>query len=196
MILPEKNNSQKGYRMTIFCQDKDPHHEKWEGTRYKSLPNRRSHSYYTPRRTGVDKSVSIFGADDVRKLVPATFVPLLNHTFTSQGHDIKHFTHVLKSLTAAYTNIYTDVPSSSSSSQKRRRSIFSHLSSPIKTPAKSDYDALVATLSSSRQKSLATELWKLRRIKSPAEQALMRRASDISGTAMAKVRGFGNTGAE
>ena len=42
-------------------------------------------------------------------------------------------------------------------------------------------------LSSSRRKPLAPVVAKLRSIKSPAEQAVMRAAADISGTAFAKV---------
>lgn len=51
-------------------------------------------------------------------------------------------------------------------------------------------------LNSSRRKPLAPVVAKLRSIKSPAEQAVMRAAADISGTAFAKVNlPFASSGA-
>ena len=90
----------------------------------------------------------------------------------------------LRSLLPAYENIYVDVlnPSSRRSSP---RSILKYLS-PSSEP-RSEYDIIMEALNSSRRKSLAPMVAKLRYIKSPAEQAVMRAAAGISGTALAKV---------
>lgn len=89
----------------------------------------------------------------------------------------------LRSLLPAHDNIYVDIfnPSSRRSSP---RSILKYLSS---SEPRSEYDTIMEALNSSRRKPLAPVVAKLRSIKSPAEQAVMRAAADISGIAFAKV---------
>lgn len=52
---------------------------------------------------------------------------------------------------------------------------------------KTEYDKLVEGISSSKRKPLAPEIGRLRAVKSMDEQRIMKKASDISGRAHAKV---------
>ena len=89
----------------------------------------------------------------------------------------------LRSLLPSFENIYVDIlnPTSRRSSP---RSILKYLS-PSPEP-RSECDTIGA-LNSPRRKPLAPVVAKLRSIKSPAEQVVMRAAAGISGTAFAKV---------
>ena len=90
----------------------------------------------------------------------------------------------LRSLIPAFDNIYVDVlnPFPRRASP---RSILKYLS-PSSEP-RSEHDTIVETLNSSRRRPLAPVVAKLRSVKSPAEQAVMRAAAGISGAAFAKV---------
>ncbi|KZT35568.1 peptidase M24 [Sistotremastrum suecicum HHB10207 ss-3] len=118
-------------------------------------------------RSGFEAAISIFGADDAR--------------------DIIHFPSHLKSVVTSYSNVYVDVPAS-----KRRRSLLQYLSNQV--APKTEYESIIDALSSSRRRPLASEIIKLRTIKSPAEKRMMRLAADISGNAHADIMRFGEPG--
>ena len=58
---------------------------------------------------------------------------------------------------------------------------------PGANSARMEYDAVIESLSAGKVKPLASEVARLRAIKSEAEQHIMRTAADISGNAHAKV---------
>lgn len=100
---------------------------------------------------------------------------------------ITSFPSYLKSLTSLSSHVYLDIPPSATlrGSRPRPKSILKYLSNTI--PARTEYDMIIESLSGTKRKPLAPELGKLRAIKSTWEQAVMRAAADISGTAHAKV---------
>ena len=117
-------------------------------------------------RTSFDDVLRIFKADDARSI----------QSFPSQ----------LKSLASLYSNIYVDVPSTSSKrSPRTAKSLLRYLSPPVQH--KSEYETVVESLSASRRHGLAPHVAKLRAIKSEREQQVMRAAADISGRSLAKV---------
>lgn len=144
-VILEKKSSSKGYRMTLFCQGKDPAKEKWEGA-----------------RTGLEEAASIFSADDARS--------------------IEVFSSHLKSSLDMYDHVYIDLPSTSTpASTGSSKGILAHLSTFAR-----EQDSVIQQLASSRSRPLAPEVSRLRSVKSPAEQRVMRAAADISGRAHAK----------
>ncbi|KAH0839539.1 peptidase M24 [Lanmaoa asiatica] len=117
-------------------------------------------------RTSFNDALNIFKADDARSI----------QSFPSQ----------LKSLASLYSNIYIDVPNSSSKrSPRTAKSLLRYLSPPVQP--KSEYETVVESLSASRRHHLAPHVARLRAIKSEREQQVMRAAADISGRAFAKV---------
>lgn len=66
----------------------------------------------------------------------------------------------------------------------------SHLASKTVRDVQEDYDALIDGLPSGKARDLGKEVARLRMIKSVHEQAVMRKAADVSGTAHAKVIPF------
>ena len=117
-------------------------------------------------RTGFDDALSIFKADDAMSV----------QSFPSQ----------LKSLASLYSNIYIDLPNSSSKrSPRTAKSLLRYLSPSVQP--KSEYETVVDSLSASRRHDLAPHVAKLRTIKSEREQQVMRAAADISGRSFAKV---------
>jgi intermediate cleaving peptidase 55 len=117
-------------------------------------------------RTSFNDALSIFKADDAMS--------------------IEGFPSQLKSLVSLYSNIYIDIPGSTSRrSPRTAKSLLRYLSSPVQP--KSDYESVVESLSSSRRHPLAPLVAKLRTFKSEREQQVMRAAADISGRAHAKV---------
>ncbi|KAG9317064.1 peptidase M24 [Chiua virens] len=124
-------------------------------------------------RTGFGDALSIFKADDARSI----------QSLPSQ----------LKSLTSLYSNIYIDVPNSSSKrSPRSAKSLLRYLSPPIHP--RSEYETVVESLSASRRRDLAPHIAKLRAIKSEREQQVMRTAADISGRSLAKTMRFTRPG--
>ncbi|KAF9782088.1 peptidase M24 [Thelephora terrestris] len=120
-----------------------------------------------------------------------TFTDAKAHFKFDESLPFHSLPRTLRSLLPAYDNIYVDIlrPSSRRSSP---RSILKYLS-PDPEP-RSEYDTIMEALNSSRRKPLAPAVAKLRSIKSPAEQAVMRAAADISGTALAKTMRFTQPG--
>ena len=117
-------------------------------------------------RTSFDDALSIFKADDARSI----------QSFPSQ----------LKSLASLYSNVYIDIPNSSSKRPPRTaKSLLRYLSPPVQP--KSEYETVVESLSASRRHDLAPHVAKLRAIKSEREQQVMRAAADMSGRSLAKV---------
>ncbi|KAJ7638370.1 peptidase M24 [Roridomyces roridus] len=127
-------------------------------------------------RTSFHEAATIFKADDARS--------------------IDHFASHLRSVLSKYSNVYVDVPQSTtsrkSSSKFTTKSILSYLSPPL--APQSEYDSIVEGLSNSRRKSLAPQVAQLRAIKSEAEIQVMRQAADISGRAHAKTMRFARPG--
>ena len=124
-------------------------------------------------RTSVEDAASIFRADDVRH--------------------ISFFSSHLKSLLPSFSHIFVDEPDPQRYSRPTRRtsatiakSIIKHLSSSSELDA-SGCENILSTISGSKRKPLAPEIARLRVIKSPAEQKVMRAAANISGRAHAKV---------
>jgi len=92
------------------------------------------------------------------------------------------FSSHLKHHLSRFTNIYIDPPVLSS--QRKATWLFNYLTNSLPT----DQDDVADVLSSSSTKPIAPHLGKLRLIKSPAEQAVMRAAADISASAHTKAR--------
>lgn len=153
--------------MTLFSGGKDSLKEKWEGARYCAGPSiDRVFNQPLFPRTGFDDALSIFKADDARS--------------------IQNFPSQLKSLATLYSNIYIDIPNSSSKrSPRTAKSLLRYLSPPLQP--KSEYETVVESLSASRRHDLAPHIAKMRVIKSEREQQVMRAAADISGRSLAKV---------
>ncbi|KIJ70630.1 hypothetical protein HYDPIDRAFT_78192 [Hydnomerulius pinastri MD-312] len=124
-------------------------------------------------RTSFNDALSIFKADDAMSI----------QSFPSQ----------LKSLASLYSNIYIDIPSSSSKrSPRTAKSLLRYLSPPVQP--RSEYETVVESLSSSRRHPLAPLVSKMRAFKSEREQQVMRAAADISGRAHAKTMRFTRPG--
>ena len=116
-------------------------------------------------RTGLSAAKDIFSADDTLS--------------------IDLFGSHLKSLLPCFSNVYVDLPPTSTKSwyRKRPRSMLDFLSGSFPT----EPDELMNAISTSAQRPLAPHLAKWRAIKSKAEQMVMRHAADISARAHTKV---------
>ncbi|TDL29014.1 peptidase M24 [Rickenella mellea] len=114
---------------------------------------------------------SIFGADDARP--------------------IEQFPSHLKSISSAYSNIYLDIPSTSSKRGKPKflQKYLTHMSG-----RSSGSESILDSLADSKRQCLAPEIAKLRIIKSEAEQRVMRAAADISARAHTKTMRFTHPG--
>ncbi|KAK0547111.1 aminopeptidase [Tilletia horrida] len=171
-VILEKNSSPRGYKMTLFVQPRDEYNETWNGP-----------------RTGVDGAQDIFGADEAIEMSPAA---LLSH---------------LKQILPQYTHIYTEPPtgptiprtsstSSSSSASRSKPNLLNFLSPPSPSGydifnKKSDFEGVVKLLGDTRRcHSLAREVEALRVRKSEAELRAMKKAADVSASAMTKLMGF------
>jgi intermediate cleaving peptidase 55 len=86
-----------------------------------------------------------------------------------------------------YSNIFVDInPTHTRKTSKfTTKSILSYLSPPL--APRTEYDAIVEALATSRQKPLAPRVAELRALKSESELLVMKQAADISGRAHAKV---------
>jgi len=149
--------------MTLFSSGSNPEKEKWDGARSVTPPHNLPTSVTHTHRTPFTDAKTHFAFDE----------SLPFHTLP----------RTLRSLLPSFDSIYVDIlnPSSRRSSP---RSILKYLSPS--TEPRSECDTIGA-LNSPRRKALAPVVAKLRSIKSPAEQAVMRAAAGISGTAFAKV---------
>ncbi|KAE8232956.1 hypothetical protein CF326_g2010 [Tilletia indica] len=165
-LILEKNSSPRGFKMTLFVQARDEHNETWNGP-----------------RTGVDGAHDIFGADEAIEMDPTA---LLSH---------------LKQILPEYTHIYVEPPNAptnprTSSASRSKPNIINFLSPPSPTgydvfPKKSDFENVVKLLGDTKRcHSLAREVEFFRARKSPAEVRAMRRAADVSATAMIRVMGY------
>jgi intermediate cleaving peptidase 55 len=112
-------------------------------------------------RTGLSAAKDIFKADDTLS--------------------IDLFNSHLKSLLPCFSNVYVDLPITSTKSpfRKRQRSMLNFLSG-----SSTERDVI---MDSSARQPLAPQLAKWRAIKSKAEQEVMRHAADISARAHTKV---------
>ncbi|TFK64905.1 peptidase M24 [Pluteus cervinus] len=106
---------------------------------------------------------------------------------------IDSFATYLKSVTSNCSTIFVDLPPTHTRRGPRgtTKSIMKYLSAHS---SRSDHDAVIDALSSSKRKPLAPEVGRLRTIKSIAERDVMRAAADISGRAHAKTMRFTRPG--
>jgi intermediate cleaving peptidase 55 len=165
----------RGYRMTLFCPGKDAEKEKWDGPRCVESMNRwrPTHLAVSTCRTSLEDAASIFRAD----------YAMLITSFSSH----------LRSTLPNFSNIFVDKPESHRRGQATRRSSRATSKSILKylwstqDLHESDCDHILGNITGSKCKSLSNEVARLRIIKSPAEQGVMRAAACISGRAHAKV---------
>ncbi|TFK43119.1 peptidase M24 [Crucibulum laeve] len=106
---------------------------------------------------------------------------------------ITSFSSHFRSILPKYSNVYIDLPNPTHPSSTKRTSQKSLLKF-LTLPARAEYESVLDTLSTSKRKPLAPELARLRAIKSPAEQCVMRQAADISARAHAKTMRFTRPG--
>ncbi|KAG8967841.1 hypothetical protein FRC03_009244 [Tulasnella sp. 419] len=131
-------------------------------------------------RTGLSSSISLLGMDE--------------------AEDIQNFPFYLRSSISSDTVVYTSDPPNqnrSNQSRSRQRSWASYFRNNSKSGSSDTYDGVISKAydkSPSSIRPLATRVFQLRYIKSPAEQRLMRMAADISGTAHAKTMRFTEPG--
>lgn len=162
-LIIEKTSSSRGYRMTLFSTGSTPQSEQWDGA-----------------RTPVREASILFNSDE--SLPISSFSSHLKST-------IAHHTKASRARDGG--QVFIDTPAITFS-RTRDRSFLKHLSSSLyleKANAKSDVAKLYegAGLNSGNVKPLSPHVAKLRAIKSPVEQRVMRMAADISGRAHAKV---------
>lgn len=112
-------------------------------------------------RTGLEAATSLFAVD--------------------QTLSIETFGTHLGALIPTFSNVYMDTPAHIS--PPRRRSLLQSLSAPTL----SSVDPALSKVPWSRVHPLHRELHHLRKLKSQAEVAVLRKASDLSGHAHAKV---------
>ncbi|KAI0766191.1 peptidase M24, structural domain-containing protein [Trametes elegans] len=125
-------------------------------------------------RTAPEHAVQYFGADE--------------------AEPISAFPATLKNLAARASQIFLDIPSSSKRVRAASpKSLLKYLS-PSGGLSRGEYDSLVDSLSSSKRKPLAPEVGRLRAVKSEVEQAVMRKAADISARAHNKTMRFTDAG--
>ncbi|KAJ3558616.1 hypothetical protein NM688_g819 [Phlebia brevispora] len=117
------------------------------------------------------------------------------HFKADEAQPITTFPAVLKRLAASSADVYLDIPQSSSRRGRglSHKFLLKYLSSSP-TSTKPDYDVLMESISSSKLRSLAPEVAKLRTYKSESEQRIMRAAANISGSAHAKTMRFTQPG--
>ncbi|KAI0346938.1 peptidase M24 [Trametopsis cervina] len=122
---------------------------------------------------------------------------IVMHFKADDAQSIAQFPSALKNLSSAFSNIYLDIPSSSTLSRRGRtlshKSMLKYLA-PGATSARLEYDSVIDSITSSKLRPLAPEVARLRVIKSESEQRIMRAAADISGNAHAKTMRFTSPG--
>jgi intermediate cleaving peptidase 55 len=161
----EKNSTSRGYRMTLFSQGKDAARELWDGARYSShLP-----------------SMIVFLTQEI--FSSSSHADLQTHFQADAAQPISSFPATLRSLMALSSHVYVDAPPPP---PRKRGNVLGFLQGQAGA-ARAEFDSVVDGLSGSRKRALAPEVGRLRAIKSPVEQKVMRAAADISGMAHAKV---------
>ncbi|KAF8579034.1 peptidase M24 [Ramaria rubella] len=126
-------------------------------------------------RTGFDDVVSIFGADEARATA--------------------HFYSHLKSLLPLYSQYYVSTPSRTYMRRKRRSRLIDYISpstSGTSLSLQDAYDTLIEGISSGKIRDLRHEVARLRTVKTVHEQAIMRKAANVSGLAHVKTMRFAN----
>lgn len=113
-------------------------------------------------RTGLDAAPDMFAVDDAR--------------------DIESLSSHLSTLLPTFSNVFLDTPKHSA---PRKRSL--NLLNALSTPTLSNVDTALGKVAWSKVQPLSREVHQLRKLKSPAEIALMRKSADLSGNAHAKV---------
>jgi Xaa-Pro aminopeptidase len=160
---PEKNSSSQGYKMTLFSAGSTPDSEKWDGA-----------------RTPVREAPLLFHSDEALPI--SSFSSYLRSTVTHNSKQAK---------TRDGGKVYLDTPVNVLP-RRKEKSLLKHLSSSLyseQANAKSDLTKLYedAGLYAGIVQPLAPHIAKLRSVKSPVEQRVMRTAADISGRAHTKV---------
>ncbi|EUC56269.1 Xaa-pro aminopeptidase [Rhizoctonia solani AG-3 Rhs1AP] len=120
-------------------------------------------------RTGVEESASIFGADE------GFSITVLHKVLDLVLKDAKHF--------------YADIPTHITPSRTPQPSQNGLLSFLNLTRSSTAEVTMTSILEKHKPRSLHKEVMKLRKIKSPAERLVMRKAADVSGTSHAKATG-------
>ena len=143
-------------------------------------------------RTGLNDVASVFRADEASatchsRVIVGSWCPNI-----WQARDTYHFHSHLKSLLPLYHHCYVSpLPPAYSRRKPRNRSLIDYISPS--TPGTSSlglqeaYDTLIDGLPSDKVRGLGHEMGRWRAIKSVHEQAVMRKAADLSGDAHTKV---------
>ncbi|PKI84138.1 hypothetical protein MVES_002006 [Malassezia vespertilionis] len=156
-----KDNSPRGYKMTLFVEPNRPDREVWDGP-----------------SAGLDGAVSVFGADEALPNDPATMLTTLKAMLSSHEH-------VYVDLPAQMT-----IPRQSMRTSRFSIHDFLAPISPTGYDLftrKTDFESVVKLLSDRRNThSLVREMDVLRSRKSANEIRVMRHAGAISGAAMAE----------
>ncbi|CAE6472060.1 unnamed protein product [Rhizoctonia solani] len=124
-------------------------------------------------RTGVEESVKIFGADE--------------------GFSVTIFHKVLDLVLKDAKHLYADIPSQVTDIQIPKPSHKGLLSFLNLEQSSTPEVTMRSILGKHTPRSLHKELMKIRKIKSAAEQLLMRKAADVSGTSHAKANRLDQT---
>ncbi|KAF9962566.1 hypothetical protein BGZ65_008808 [Modicella reniformis] len=182
-LVLEKNDSARGYRMTMFVAPKNANIEMWEGA-----------------RTGLDAAKEIFGADEAidsnlfrYRIVditgryesvyfdypgPSMFLPM----------DIAkklHHKPVVSSMLSRLIGLFKTYA-------KQQQSAFTFTSHPRLDPDSNMKTLLTDSDVISSSKSLSPLIQEMRVIKSEAEIKIMRQAGEISGKAFIETMKFTN----
>ncbi|KAF9306727.1 hypothetical protein BGZ74_004172 [Mortierella antarctica] len=186
-LVLEKNDSPRGYKMTMFVAPKNANVEMWEGA-----------------RTGLDAAKEVFGADEAvdanlfrYRIVdmagryenvyfdyptPSLFLPI---EIAKKLHNKPVVNSVLSSVTRVFNNLTGKANNSNLSHRSAKTSSFSFTGSSTFTSTP-DSDAMNAP------KGLSPLIQEQRVIKSEAEIKLMRQSGEISGKAFIETMKFTN----
>ena len=142
-------------------------------------------------RTGFDDVVSIFRADEASIPYHSQVIVASWRPSVWQARDTSHFHSHLKSILPLYHHYYlSPSPAAYSRRTRRSRSLIDYISpsaSGTSLGLQEVYDTLVEGLSSNKVRDLGREMGRWRVLKSAHEQAVMRKAADLSGHAHTKV---------
>ncbi|GAA5869896.1 hypothetical protein JCM3774_000523 [Rhodotorula dairenensis] len=164
-VVIEKNSSSRGYKMTLFCQPKDPYDELWNGS-----------------RTGLEGARTIFGADE--SCDSAHFGWRIKNLLTSNSSGPVYIDLPSHSV-STFSRTRARSPS---------RTFLQYLSSAGSGKPVDESDEVMAALQKREVKSAASKVERLRLIKSDAEVKAMRKAADVSADAHSKVMRFAQPG--
>ncbi|KAJ1308278.1 hypothetical protein OPQ81_003993 [Rhizoctonia solani] len=124
-------------------------------------------------RTGIEESVVIFGADE------GFSITILHKILDLVLKDAKHF--------------YADIPSHVTQARTLTPTHNGLLSFLNLAESSTAEVTIMSVLEKHKPRSLHKEIMKLRKIKSPAERIVMRKAADVSGTSHAKTMRFASS---